>query len=143
MKYTTASSFSGLTGESGLLNQSGTKYIHFLLYIFIFILFSAPPAMPEEHPVWWKQVADEAQRDGYSLVTIDELKKLYDSKLQFLIMDTRTGYEFNDAHLPGAVNIEFDPGDKLQLKPEKKASFLNLLGPDKNRKIIIYCRDFR
>ena len=92
---------------------------------------------------WWKQAADEAKRDGYSLVTLEDLKKLYETKEQFLIVDTRTGYEYNAGHLPNAVCFEFDLGDKLQFKPEKKSAFLKLLGPDKNRKIIIYCRSFR
>ena len=119
------------------------KHIPTILCL-IFIIFSVSvPATSGEHPVWWKQVADEAQRDGYGLMTLDDLKKLYDSNAQFLIVDTRTGYEYNDGHLPRAVSMEFDPGDKLQLKPEKKAAFLKLLGPDKDRKIIIYCRGFR
>jgi rhodanese-related sulfurtransferase len=76
-------------------------------------------------------------------VSLDDLKKLYESKEQFLIVDTRTDYEYNDGHLPEAVNFGFDLGDKLQLRAEKKSAFLKLLGTDKNRKIIIYCRGFR
>ncbi len=88
-------------------------------------------------------MAEEAQRDGYCLVTLDDLKRLYDSREPFLILDTRAEYEYNDGHLPDAVNLEFDPGDRLRLRPEKKSTFLKLLGPDKSRKIIIYCRSFR
>ncbi len=116
------------------------RLILIILYIFIFISSSA---LAGERPVWWKQLAAEAERDDYRLVTLDELKKLYESKHPFLILDTRTEYEFNDGHLPDAVNLEFDLGDKLQLKPEKKEIFLKLLGTDKDNKIIIYCRGFR
>ena len=119
------------------------KNILITLFIFFFILCVSAPALADEQPSWWKQVANEAQRNGYSLVTLDDLKSLYESKASFMVVDTRTEYEYNDGHLPDAVNLEFDLGDKLQLKPQKKSAFIKLLGPDKNRKIIIYCRNFR
>ena len=121
------------------------KPIQNYLYMCIFFLFlsSSSNSPADEHPVWWDQVANEAQRNGYSLVTLNELKKLYDSETQFLIIDVRTDYEYNDGHLPRAVCLEFYPGDKLQLTTEKKEAFLKVLGADQNRKIIIYCRGFR
>ncbi len=112
-------------------------------YLLLFMLIPAVLYAAEGEPVWWKQVSDEAETDGYSLVSINDLKKLYESKKPFLIIDTRTEYEYNEGYLPDAVTFEFNPGDKLQLKPEKKKAFLELLGPDKDRKIIIYCRSFR
>ncbi len=114
-----------------------------ITYIFLAVLFLSSSVRAGKLPIWWKQVRDEAKRDAYSLVTLDNLKKLYESEQPFLIIDARARYEYNEGHLPKAVSFEFDPGDKLQLKPDKKAAFLKLLGPDKNRKIIIYCRGFR
>ena len=119
------------------------KRILAILCIPFFILAVSPCALAGENPVWWKQLADEAGQDGYSLITLNYLKELYEAKEVFLIVDARTGYEYNTGHLPGAVSFDFDPGDKLQLKPEKRSAFLKLLGPDKNRKIIFYCRNFR
>lgn len=119
------------------------KHTLAIVSVFVFIFSASAFSLSEEPPSWWKQAADEARRDGYYLISLDDLKKLYESKEPFLVVDTRTDYEYNGGHLPNAVNIEFDPGDKLQLKPEKKAAFLKLLGPDKNRKIVIYCRGFR
>lgn len=109
----------------------------------LFFVALTGTALSAELPVWWKQLSDEAQRDSYSLVTLDNLENLYELKENFLIIDVRAGYEYNEGHLPGAVSFEFDLGDKLQLKPGKREAFLKLLGPDKNRKIIIYCRSFR
>ena len=119
------------------------KNILITLAISILILSVSAAAKSEERPIWWKQVSEEAERDGYSLIDLDGLKNLYNLKEPFLIVDTRTEYEYNDGHLPDAVSFEFDLGDKLQLKSEKKAAFFKLLGPDKNRKIIFYCRSFR
>ena len=119
------------------------KHNQIILYLSFFILLVSIPAMSEERLVWWDQLVDEAQRDGYSLITLENLKNIYKSKEPFLILDTRTEYEYNAGHLPKAINIEFDLGDKLQFRQEKKAAFLKLLGPDKSRKIIIYCRGFR
>jgi len=46
-------------------------------------------------------------------------------------------------HIPGAVNLEFHPGDKLQFSREKRARLKELIGPDKDRPVVICCRSFR
>ena len=119
------------------------KYVLSAQSVFAIILLFFTQVLAAEVPSWWKQAADEAKRECYSLITPDALKKLYESKEQFLIVDVRAGYEYDEGHLPRAVSFEFDIGDKLQLKQEKKDAFLELLGPHKNRKIIFYCRSFR
>ena len=113
-------------------------------YLFLFVfLYVSSYALAGDLPVWWQQVENEAERDGYSLVTPDDLKKLYASEESFLVVDAREDYEYKEGHLPKAVNFEIDLGDRIKPKPEKQSSFLKLLGNDKNRKIIIYCRNFR
>lgn len=119
------------------------KYFLSIIYIFIIIIFIAEPTIASDPPAWWKQVADEAKKESYSLVTLEGLKKLYEADKPFLIVDVRIDYEYDEGHLPDAASFEFDLGDKLQLKPKKKETFLKLLGPDKNQKIIFYCRSFR
>ncbi len=119
------------------------KQITFFRYAIPVILLLFTHAGAEELPVWWDQAASEAQEKSFDLVTTENLKNMYDLKEQFLIVDVRTDYEYEEGHLPGAVNFEFDLGDRLQLKQLKKDSFLRLLGPDKNRKIVFYCRSFR
>jgi len=119
------------------------KYIIAIQNILFLVFLFSPGAIGYEYPTWWKQVVDEAERDGYGLVTPEGLKALYDSGEDFLIVDVRPQYEFQQAYLPKAVNFEFDPGDRLQLKTDKRNAFKELLGPDKNRKIIMYCRSFR
>lgn len=118
------------------------KYI-LPIYCLAFSLCLITPAMSEELPSWWDQLSDEAQKESYSLLSLDGLNRLYELDEQFLIVDVRAHYEFDEGHLPDSVNFEFDLGDKLKLKPEKKKAFLELLGPDKNKKVVFYCRSFR
>lgn len=96
-----------------------------------------------DNPVWWPSAQTEAQKDGYTLTTPDEIQVLIDSKKDFLIMDVRPDYEFKTGHLPGAKNFEIDLGDRLGLKPQKAGGFEKVLGEDKHRLIVIYCRSFR
>jgi len=94
-------------------------------------------------PIWWEQVEDNARKSGYSLINYAELKSLYDSKADFVLLDARPDYEFRWGHLPGAVNMEFHPGDRSKLDPEKAKALEELLGKDKKRLVVVYCRSFR
>ena len=98
-------------------------------------------AYPAENPVWWERAESIARQEGYRLVTLEQLRSLYRSDKKFLIVDVRPDYQFRGGHLPRAVQLEFDPGDRYQLKPGKRNRFADLLGPDKSRKIIIYCQN--
>ena len=117
-----------------------------LVYPVILILAMGSPAAVaatiQEQPVWLQQAKDEAKQDGYELISTLELKALYESGKDFAIMDVRPEYEYRDGHLSNAQSLEFDLGDKLELKPEKQAALVNLLGSDKQRMIVIYCRSF-
>jgi phage shock protein E len=117
-----------------------------LVIINLFLAFSllfAGIAVPEDQPIWWDQAKVEAEKEGYGLITLDELKSLYDAGKPVLILDVRPDYEYQRGHLPNAVNLEFDLGERLTLKPEKRKTFEELLGPDKDRTVVIYCRSFR
>jgi len=94
-------------------------------------------------PVWWPSALAEAQKDGYALTTPEETQSLYASGSNFFIVDVRPDYEFKAGHLSGAKNFEIDLGDRLELKPQKANAFKKVLGTDKNRLIVIYCRSFR
>ena len=94
-------------------------------------------------PVWWPSALAEAQKDGYTLTTPEEIQSQYASSTNTIILDVRPDYEFKAGHLPGAKNFEIDLGDRLELKPQKAEAFKNVLGTDKNREIVIYCRSFR
>jgi rhodanese-related sulfurtransferase len=101
------------------------------------------PALADENEVWWASAVTEADRDGYTLIDDDGLRKLIDAGGDMVLLDARADYEFEAGHIPGAVNMEFDLGDDLELSPEKRQALAALMGQDKDRMLVIYCRSFR
>jgi len=99
-------------------------------------------AAEADRPGWWDRASAQAGKDGYGLITTRELKALYDSGEEFLVLDVRPDYEYQADHLPGARNLEFHLGDRSRLGPTKREALLALLGPDKGRLIVIYCRSY-
>jgi thiosulfate/3-mercaptopyruvate sulfurtransferase len=98
----------------------------------------------ETETVAVKLVRDTA-KGGYQLITTKELKDLIDSKKDILIIDTMP-YEdsYKKEHIPGAKQFLFPIPDMVtwdskETNGKTEADFLALLGPDKNRQIIIYC----
>ncbi len=67
---------------------------------------------------------------GVVEIKTDELKAIIDRGEEIFLVDSRPARRFNQAHLPGAVNI---PMDKLQ---EKGAA---ILPKDKNTLLVFYC----
>lgn len=87
----------------------------------------------------------EVQRGGYDLVTTDELKKWMDSGKEMVIVDTMP-YEasYKKNHVPGAVQFLFpipdmNEWDTKETADKTQADFETLLGPDKDKVIVIYC----
>ena len=132
----------------GLKNNRNNFLVWFyplaLIPILVLVLgfLTAAAAGSREEPAWLQQAMNEAKQDGYELITAPKLKALYESGKDFAIIDVRPEYEYRDGHLSNAVSLEFDLGDKLELKPEKEAALIHLLGPDKQRTVVFYCRSF-
>ena len=99
-------------------------------------------SVESKKPTWWTEAEKESAVEGYGLLTVKEMKTLYDSVEPGLIMDVRPDYEYSMGHLPQAVNLEFHLGDRIKLAPERKERLLDILGPDKARRIVIYCRSY-
>jgi rhodanese-related sulfurtransferase/peroxiredoxin len=95
------------------------------------------------HPAWWERASLEAQQSGYRLVDDAELDKLLGVKNPPLIIDVRPSYEYEEAHLPGAKNLEFHLGHRNSLDAATRQAFLKLAGDDPSRRVIFYCRSFR
>lgn len=62
-----------------------------------------------------------------------QLTKMLKEKQDFLLLDVRSNEEFQQMHIPTAVNIAYD----------KVSQNLNKLTPYKNKKIVVYCRSGR
>jgi rhodanese-related sulfurtransferase len=62
-------------------------------------------------------------------VSIDDVKKMIDTKENVIILDVTDKNEYEGGHLPGAINIS---RGTLEFK-------VGLIIPDKNSKIVAYC----
>lgn len=101
------------------------------------------PAQASEDDAWRAAAREEARSEGYKLIDTTGLANLLTHDNDTLIIDTRADYEFEGGHIPGAVNLEFDLGDRTRLSDEKRAAFQNMVGNDRKRQLVIYCRSFR
>lgn len=97
----------------------------------------------QDRPGWWADAAIQAEKDGYSLIDAAELARLLDADPPPILLDVRPDYEFAAGSLPGAVNLEFDLGDRSGLSPGKRARLGELFGPDTARTVVVFCRDFQ
>lgn len=87
----------------------------------------------------------EVQRGGYDLVTTDDLKAWIEGGKEMVIVDTMP-YEasYKKNHVPGALQFLFpipdmDVWDTGETDGKTPADFKAMLGPDKNKAIVIYC----
>ena len=120
-------------------------HIPVILALFAALWLSALPApcRAADHPAWWAKASRSASDHGYKLLGAKGMKGLLDSGEKFLLVDVRPDYEYDEGHIPGAENLEFHLGDRSKLKPAKEKKLRKLLGPDKTRKVVIYCRSFK
>ena len=69
----------------------------------------------------------------YEQITAEEAKKIMDSGVEHIILDTRERDEFDEGHIPGAILI---PYTEIENKAEEMI-------PDKDKLILVYCRSGR
>lgn len=91
----------------------------------------------------YEQAQRAAERDGYRLITTDGLRQLLLADPDALLVDVRFAYEYAAGHMPGAVSLPVDLSDRGDLPPARRQAFEDVLGPDKDRVIVAYCRGFR
>ncbi|WP_407944130.1 rhodanese-like domain-containing protein [Maridesulfovibrio sp.] len=87
----------------------------------------------------------EVQRGGYDIITTAELKGLLDKHEDMVIIDTMP-YEasYKKEHVPGAKQFLFPIPDMVEwdvkgTDGKTKEQFIEMLGPDKDKLIVIYC----
>jgi thiosulfate/3-mercaptopyruvate sulfurtransferase len=87
----------------------------------------------------------EVQSGGYDVVTAEELKTWIDEGRSMLIVDTMPyAASYKKEHVSGAQQFLFPipdmkTWDTKETDGKSEADFASLLGPDKNRTIVIYC----
>ena len=74
--------------------------------------------------------AAPAQESGYRQVTAEEAIALMEKESGYIILDVRTAQEYNEKHIPKAVNI---PNESIGTEEIPAL-------PDKNQLILVYCR---
>jgi thiosulfate/3-mercaptopyruvate sulfurtransferase len=84
--------------------------------------------------------AREVERGGYKFLSTQELKSWIDQKKEMLIIDTMPFEDsYKKQHVPGALQMEFPIPEMTTIDDKKKADFEKMLGPNKDRLIVIYC----
>ncbi len=91
------------------------------------------------------KLAREVKQGGYDVVTTEELKQMMDSGRKMLLVDTMPYAEsYQKAHIPGAVQFLFpipdmNTWDVNETNGKTQDDYRKLLGPDKDRVIVVYC----
>jgi len=87
----------------------------------------------------------EVQRGGYDVVTTEELKKWMDAGKDMVIVDTMPYKDsYAKQHVPGAKQFLFPIPDMTawgtkETDNKTQEDLIKLLGPDKDKLIVIYC----
>lgn len=87
----------------------------------------------------------EVLQGGYDVLTAHELKQMMDSGKKMVIVDSMPFDEsYKKQHIPGAVQFLFpiplmDKWDTDKTGGKSRQDFARLLGPDKNKIIVVYC----
>ncbi len=127
-----------------LMNRNHFANRFKILAISLFLLVTIWPALAaEETSPLFTQAQRSASKDGYTLTTTQELHRLMNEEPNVLLVDVRFSYEFVSGHMPEAVSLPVDLRDRGDLPPERRQAMLDTFGPDKDRPIVVYCRDFR
>jgi len=123
------------------------KFIALVLTAGLAVLFLAEGVIAQkaDYPEKVKEIiainfAREMMDGGYKAVNAVDLKKWTDAKKDMLIVDTMPfDASYKKRHIPGAVQIEFPIPEMKEMDDSKKAEFVKILGPNKDRLIVFYC----
>lgn len=75
----------------------------------------------------------------YDILSTDQVKIWVTNDEYMVLLDTMPESNFKKEHIKGAVNFEMAPSEAKVLSPVRKERLEAILGPDKNRPIVVYC----
>ena len=107
------------------------KSIAFVLLFLIVFSFSSCKEVSEE--IMTQSNHQNEKNAAYSIISQSEAKKIMESETEYIILDAREQYEYNESHIPGAICI---PHTEITSKAAEKL-------PDKDILILVYCRSGR
>lgn len=73
---------------------------------------------------------DNGNKSTIKYVSMNEIQKIMDKEINYIILDVRTIEEYNEGHIPNAICI---PNEAIDKNVYEKLS-------DKNQLLLIYCR---
>ena len=76
---------------------------------------------------------ETAEAEGYTRITMEDAKWYMSERDDFTIVDVRTPSEFREGHIPNAINVPNENIGNTELRQL----------PDKDRKLLVYCRSGR
>jgi rhodanese-related sulfurtransferase len=89
------------------------------------------------------KIHHEADQGGYELLSVTDLKKMIDDKENIVLIDAHPENQFNEAHIAGANNFEFQAKFTRHWKDDAPAgsedAYKALLGDKLGQKVVVYC----
>jgi rhodanese-related sulfurtransferase len=97
----------------------------------------APQSSGAPQEVTPEDLLAEADRGGYRLIDLQELRALYEHDSgNLLLVDTRQEWEYRSGHIQGSALFPMEP--TWWERYSKKGELGTLLGSDKDRSIVFY-----
>lgn len=94
-----------------------------IIGVFIAIIYIVTGCTP-------KVEKENKMQNTYKQITMEEAKEVMKNESEIIILDVRTGEEFSEGHIPGAINLANEAIGEEEI-PQL---------PDKDQMILVYCR---
>lgn len=85
------------------------------------------------------RLVNDVHEGKYDVLSTDQVKIWVDNGEYMVLLDTMPEVNFKKEHIKGAVNFEMVSNEAKQLSAARKEKLEAILGPDKNKPIVIYC----
>ena len=123
-----------------------------LVLVFLLVMLMISPAAAKnkfekevEKEAGAVKLAREMMSGGYATVTTDELKQWIDDGKEMILVDTMPyKASYKKGHIPGAKQFLFpipimETWDTKETDGKSQKEYEALLGPDKDKLVVIYC----